>query len=46
MKELTHTGCGGEVEILFVYKTERYESVEFKCIKCKKEFSYDTGGEY
>ena len=46
MKELTHTDCGGEIEILFVYKTERYESVEFRCTKCKKEFEYTTGGAF
>ena len=46
MKELTHTNCGGEIEILYVYSTDRYKSVEMKCEKCKKTIEYEEGGEY
>ena len=45
MKELTHTDCGGEIDILFVTSDRHYKLVEFKCRKCKKDFEYDEGGE-
>jgi len=43
MKELTHTGCGGELIITWVYATEMDRIVEFNCLKCKKDFSYEEG---
>ena len=43
MKELTHTGCGGELSITWVYATEMDRIVEFNCLKCKKDFSYEEG---
>jgi len=46
MKEITHTDCGGEIDILWVYSAERYKSVEMKCRKCGKTIEYDEGGEY
>jgi len=41
MKELTHTDCGGELSITRVYSTEMERIVEFNCLKCKKDFSYE-----
>ena len=46
MKELTHTDCGGELDIMYVYSCEMYKSVEFFCRKCKKTIEYDEGGDY
>lgn len=46
MKELIHKDCGGEIHVVSVYTTERFESVEFRCIKCNKGFYYEQGGDY
>ena len=43
MTELTHTGCGGELTITRVYSCHHDKEVEFTCLKCKEEFSYEEG---
>ena len=45
MKELTHTDCGGELSIVWVYKDDDGHAceVEFECLKCKESFSYTEG---
>jgi len=42
MKELTHTDCGGELDITWVYREGMDECVEFECRKCKAKFEYST----
>ena len=44
MKELTHTDCGGELSITWVYTDkEGFIEVQFKCSKCGLVFSYTEG---
>ena len=36
LDHLTHTDCGGELEILWVFEN----IIMFKCIKCKRKIEY------
>ena len=46
MKELTHTDCGGELTITWVYADEDGSiEVQFECLDCGVVFSYTEGEE-